>query len=398
MAKKISSTMIGVFVLCALTIFIWILFMLGGKSLFLRSATYHLYFDKSVKGLNLGAPVMFRGVRIGEVTDIRLLPYSREGDDLVSWPIQVTVELATNTLDVEQDDAVAADDSPLAQAWAKAIRASRAEDRMNEWFRRLVSDYGMRAQLQSLSLLTGQLYIELNFFEDSVVSDQVLADLDRHILPTRVSAFERFFMSLSKKEFGEQMDSMQLALAIVSDFIKRGDAEKVLKNVVEISENTRKLTSSMNLFLLPAIGTLSGVLEKADRTITGVEARLPQLFDGADASMTTWNTTLLRLSGKLEAVMDDTQQLVQHLDRTVTLEEGPAAELVTKLSGTLDGLDQALTDVSELSQTLQQRAAPNSPALLDLQGALQEVTRAAQSLRSLTDMLKRQPEALLRGK
>ena len=372
--------------------------MLGGKSLFLRSATYHLYFDKSVKGLNLGAPVMFRGVRIGEVTDIRLLPYSREGDDLVSWPIQVTVELATNTLDVEQDDAVAADDSPLAQAWAKAIRASRAEDRMNEWFRRLVSDYGMRAQLQSLSLLTGQLYIELNFFEDSVVSDQVLADLDRHILPTRVSAFERFFMSLSKKEFGEQMDSMQLALAIASDFIKRGDAEKVLKNVVEISENTRKLTSSMNLFLLPAIGTLSGVLEKADRTITGVEARLPQLLDGADASMTTWNTTLLRLSGKLEAVMDDTQQLVQHLDRTVTLEEGPAAELVTKLSGTLDGLDQALTDVSELSQTLQQRAAPNSPALLDLQGALQEVTRAAQSLRSLTDMLKRQPEALLRGK
>jgi len=140
------------------------------------------------------------------------------------------------------------------------------------------------------------------------------------------------------------------------------------------------------------------VLEKADRTITGVEARLPQLLDGADASMTTWNTTLLRLSGKLEAVMDDTQQLVQHLDRTVTLEEGPAAELVTKLSGTLDGLDQALTDVSELSQTLQQRAAPNSPALLDLQGALQEVTRAAQSLRSLTDMLKRQPEALLRGK
>lgn len=398
MAKKISSTMIGVFVLCALTIFIWILFMLGGKSLFLRSATYHLYFDKSVKGLNLGAPVMFRGVRIGEVTDIRLLPYSREGDDLVSWPIQVTVELATNTLDVEQDDAVAADDSPLAQAWAKAIRASRAEDRMNEWFRRLVSDYGMRAQLQSLSLLTGQLYIELNFFEDSVVSDQVLADLDRHILPTRVSAFERFFMSLSKKEFGEQMDSMQLALAIVSDFIKRGDAEKVLKNVVEISENTRKLTSSMNLFLLPAIGTLSGVLEKADRTITGVEARLPQLLDGADASMTTWNTTLLRLSGKLETVMDDTQLLVQHLDRTVTLEEGPAAELVTKLSGTLDGLDQALTDVSELSQTLQQRAAPNSPALLDLQGALQEVTRAAQSLRSLTDMLKRQPEALLRGK
>lgn len=398
MAKKISSTMIGVFVLSALAIFIWILFMLGGRSLFSRLATYHLYFDKSVKGLNLGAPVMFRGVRIGEVTDIRLLPYSRAGDDLISWPIQVTVELATNTLDAERDDAVAADGSPLAQAWAKALRASQAEDRMNEWFRRLVSDYGMRAQLQSLSLLTGQLYIELNFFEDSVVSDQILADLGQHILPTRVSAFERFFMSLSKKEFGEQMDSMQLALAIVSDFIKRGDAEKVLNNVVAISENTRKLTSSMNLFLLPAIGTLSGVLEKADRTITGVEARLPQLLDGADASIMTWNDTLLRLSGKLEVVMDDTQLLVRHLDRTVTLEEGPAAELVTKLSGTLDGLDQALTDVSELSRTLQQRAAPNSPALQDLQGALQEVTRAAQSLRSLTDMLKRQPEALLRGK
>ena len=397
MAKKISSTMIGAFVLCALAIFIWILFLLGGKSLFSRTVIYHMYFDKSVKGLNLGAPVMFRGVRIGEVTDIRLQPYSLEGDDLISWPIQITVELTTNSINADYD-ADAERWSPLAQARAKALSISQAEDRMNEWFLRLVRDYGMRAQLQSLSLVTGQLYIELNFFEDSVVNGQILADLERHILPTRVSAFERFFMSLSKKEFGEQMDSMQLVLAIISDFVKRGDAEKVLKNIVEISENTRKLSSSANLFLVPAIGTLSGVLEKADRVITGVEARLPQLLEGADASMTTWNDTLLRLSGKLEAVMNDTQQLVQHLDRTITLEEGPAAELVTKLSGTLDGLDQALDDVSALSRTLQQRAAPNSPMLQDLEGTLQELSRAAQSLRALTDMLKRQPEVLLRGK
>lgn len=398
MAKKIKSSVIGAFVLGALAIFIWILFLLGGKALFSSSVTYYLYFDKSVKGLNLGAPVMFRGVRIGEVTDIRLLPYSREGDDMVSWPIQVTVDLATDVLDLKLPQDGHDVRSTLAQAWEKTLNASRAEDRMGEWFQRLVNDYGMRAQLQSLSLLTGQLYIEMNFFDDSPATAEVLADLERHVLPTRVSAFERFFMSMSKKEFGEQMDSVQLALAIVSDFIKRGDAERVLKNVVAISENTKKLTGSMNAWLLPAIGTLSGTLEKADRTISQVEVRLPQLMDGAEASMSNWNMTLQRLSGKLEAVMDDTRQLMLQLDRTVALEEGPAAELVIKLSGTLDGLDLAVADVSALSQTLQQRAAPNSPALQDLQGALQEVNRAAQSLRALTDMLKRHPEALLRGK
>jgi paraquat-inducible protein B len=398
MAKKINSTLIGVFVLCALALFIWILFMLGGRSLFAQSVTYHLYFDKSVKGLNLGAPVMFRGVRIGEVKEIRLLPYSREGDDLVSWPIRVTVELAANSLDAEGIAPCAGDGSALALAWAKALNASRAEDRMGEWFQRLVADNGMRAQLQSLSILTGQLYIELNFFEDSPPSEQIMADLERHILPTRVSAFERFFMSLSTKEFGEQMDSMQLILTIVSDFIKRGDAEKALSNVVTISDNLRKLSSSLNLYLLPTVGTLAGVIEKADRTVGGLEERLPQLLDSADVSMLTWNETVLQLGDKLSAVMDTTLELLQQLERTVALEEGPAADLLAKLSSTLDGLDQALGEVSGLSQALQRRAAPNSPVLLDMQEALQELSRAAESLRALTDMLKRHPEVLLRGK
>ena len=72
----------------------------------------------------------------------------------------------------------------------------------------MVIKEGLRAQLQSISLVTGQLYIELNFFDDNLASASLEHGLERHIIPTRISTFERLFLSLSKKEFGDQIDAL----------------------------------------------------------------------------------------------------------------------------------------------------------------------------------------------
>src|SRR5215470_9526059 len=63
---------LGLFVFAAVLVLAAILFILGGRSLFQPTLTFETYFSESVSGLSVGAPVEFRGVPLGEVTEIRL--------------------------------------------------------------------------------------------------------------------------------------------------------------------------------------------------------------------------------------------------------------------------------------------------------------------------------------
>jgi paraquat-inducible protein B len=102
-----------------------------------KKVNYLLYFDGSVHGLEIGAPVMVRGIRIGKVLDIRL-----DFDvDNRNFQIPVLIELEPERIDEVQD-----------------IQNLEKEDMMAE----LVAN-GLRGQLKSTSLLTGKLYVDLDF-------------------------------------------------------------------------------------------------------------------------------------------------------------------------------------------------------------------------------------------
>jgi paraquat-inducible protein B len=100
-----------------------------------QRVTWLLYFDQSVRGLVPGSPVEFRGIRVGEVRDVRL-EYDPEGR---RFRIPVLVEVEPERIGHVEPDL--------------ALRR-RALDRMVE--------AGMRAQLKSGNLLTGQLVVALD--------------------------------------------------------------------------------------------------------------------------------------------------------------------------------------------------------------------------------------------
>ena len=69
MAKQANKTMIGLFVVGAIVLLVAAIVLLGSGRYFKKTHRYVAFFEGSVKGLAVGAPVMFRGVRIGKVED-----------------------------------------------------------------------------------------------------------------------------------------------------------------------------------------------------------------------------------------------------------------------------------------------------------------------------------------
>ncbi len=139
MNKKISPTLIGGFVLGALALLVIAVIAFGSGRLFRKTKEFVVYFDRDVNGLNIGAPVKFKGVEVGSVKNILLqLDQSLE---VPSIPVLFEIDLKKIT---SRGGAVTLLEDPT------ALKAA--------------IDRGLRAQLRTESLVTGVLYIGIDLF------------------------------------------------------------------------------------------------------------------------------------------------------------------------------------------------------------------------------------------
>ncbi len=112
-----------------------------------------LYFREPLRGLSVGAPVTFYGLQVGEVTDVglRFDPVTLDVSPRVD--IDFFPERLIATLPAAQQGVAAAVEQSPKQSHAL--------------LRRLVEQRGMRAQLRSGNLLTGQLYVAFDYFPNA---------------------------------------------------------------------------------------------------------------------------------------------------------------------------------------------------------------------------------------
>ena len=137
---RANPAVVGGFVVGAIALIVVGLLLFGGTGWFVKHNRYIAYFPGSVKGLQVGAPVDFRGVTIGEVTEIRVLYDPQK----VSARIPVIMELDPTRIELTGRQGV----------------ETQPQD-----VERLI-EAGFRAQLQSQSLLTGLLFVNLDFYPD----------------------------------------------------------------------------------------------------------------------------------------------------------------------------------------------------------------------------------------
>ena len=188
MSRRANPSVIGAFVLGAVGLAVAAVLVFGSGTFFEERNPFVLYFDSSVKGLEVGSPVIFQGVEVGTVTTVNALINFETG--VVAIPVYI--EIVRGRVTVVGDPGVEG-------GVASEIKR------------------GMRARLKSLSLITGKLYVDLDYYPDKPAVFKGF-DPDTPEIPTIPSEFDeiratvgQFIKELRKLPLSELVDSLASA-------------------------------------------------------------------------------------------------------------------------------------------------------------------------------------------
>lgn len=145
MSRKASPTVIGAFVLAGVGLLVIGVLVFGGRELFQEKQKFVTYFEGSVQGLRVGSNVLFRGVRVGYVTDIDVIT----DESMLNYQIPVTFEILPESVTLISGGK--AFGSPT-------TTSSRLDDMIRA---------GLRTRLDVESFVTGQLVVDMDMHPDT---------------------------------------------------------------------------------------------------------------------------------------------------------------------------------------------------------------------------------------
>lgn len=344
MSKQANPKIIGLFVLGAMALSIAGVLLFGAGTLFQRTRTFVTFFEGSVKGLNVGAPVAFRGVNIGKVSQI-LVDYDAKTQQI---RIPVLMTMQPDKVNVASNETL-----PVLPIETLIER-------------------GLRAKLVAQSLVTGQLMIELDFYPGTEPR-YVKAMTEYPELPTVPSDLEQLLKRVEELPLETIANSLSEILTQVKELTGSGDLNKILANVAALTGDADQLLISLNRELQPAAKSLTSAMDGVNALVTDSRQQVKTTLEQLEA-------TIAQADRLFHSLQDDAGRI------TVAAEQTATAARTT--------LGTANTSVDRIGRL----AAPDSPVLNQLNKALQELAASARALRGLTEYMERHPEALLRGK
>jgi paraquat-inducible protein B len=327
MSKTSNPTLIGTFVVGAAVLLAVSVAIFGGSELLAKRQIYVAYFTENTQGLRAGSNVVLNGVRIGHVSAVALIIDAKT----FSAETEVTIEIL-------RDSFIVTDGGEIVGVG------------LDDSYKTIIVDAGLRAALQVESFITGQLLVELDFRPET---EPVLRGGDDPPYPE---------IPTIQSQTQEMLAKVQ---TLIGDFGEAFDIKKIGEQIENTLEGLSELTNSEDLReSLAGINSIINRNETQELTAS-LQATLKDLRSAAsDAS-----TLLKNGDAKLESLQPAIDKLV------VTLDEAQATLAAAKLA-----LQGESTQVYQLGSTLR------------------EVEAAARALREFLDYLEQNPESLLRGK
>jgi paraquat-inducible protein B len=325
MSQKANPTLIGAFVFGSIIIAIGAVVYFGSADLFSKKQGYVTYFNQSVNGLGIGSNVKYKGVTVGKVTKVQLKFQGASEAPIV----KVLYEIDTNNLLNKYGISINLNDR-------------KTHDRAVEG--------GFRAKLDSESLISGQLFIALDFYKDAAPAElHEQSNSGVFEIPPQPSDIEAILTNLTK------------AIGNLGSI----DFAALAKDVQTLVVSAHNGIDSMHL-------------EQLGTSLNNASNSISNLVNGD------------QVKRALASVHDSFDQL------TATLKSlNPA---IGDLKPTLDQAKAALTNLQRSTAELNQILKPDSSLRYQLDSSLSEINAAAASIQQLSDFLQRHPNSVLFGR
>ena len=308
MGKRVSPAVIGAFVIASFAILIVALIVVGSGKMFRRPVRFVCMFQGNLNGLKVGAPVKVRGVQIGEVSAIqlRILPSQgklRSEIKGLRMPVFIDVDRA--------------------QLLSKGGTGEALEEgRLDE-----LIQMGMRAQLDTESLLTGLLYIDLDLHPKAPANYVLEPGGPYQEIPTVQT----------------DLQELQERLTHTLDKFDKIDFQALVVSITDAANSIKSLAGSPEL--MATLESLKGTVANLNQALTSART----LLNNANAQVGPLVADLRESSDEANKTMVETRAALVNLQQTLD----PESPLAVRLNRTLDSLDETSRSIGEFVDYLQ---------------------------------------------
>jgi paraquat-inducible protein B len=244
MSQRANPTLIGAFVLGSIVLAVGGLVTFGGGRFFTERVTYVAFFEEPVSGLATGAPVNFRGVKVGEVGDVQV---HVDSIDTVRIPVYLVLH-------------------------RRRIRGADSAIEEGDMIEKLI-EHGMRAQLELQSIVTGQLAIQLDF-HPGMPLDRGGATDGFPEMPTTKSSLAELRERLESLSVEELFANTQEMIVGLNRLINSPDLEGALKGLNHGVRDLRELISTSEREISTVVRRFETTFDEADTTLESVRATM----------------------------------------------------------------------------------------------------------------------------
>jgi paraquat-inducible protein B len=338
MSKPANKTMIGLFVLGAIALVVVAIVTLGSGKLFKRTTTAVCYFEGSVGGLNEGAPVLFRGVKIGTVKDIAF----RFDPKKASVTIPVFIELEQRRKGVTKEEII-------------------------ETYKQLI-DRGLKAQLEMQSIVTGQLQVALDFYPDKPAKF-VGIDPEYLEIPTVVSPLQELQKKVEKIPIDQIFQKVLEAVAGIEKVVNSPEIPETIHSINEAAKEIKPLAANLG----EAVKDVQKLVQNVDGQVGPLATNLNETIQEAKGTIQEAKGTIKNIDSRIGVLGEGIERTIKAAEATITVAE-------------------------KTLRNIEANVGENSTIIYELNKSLEEVRKFTRSLRSLADHLERQPESVIWGK
>jgi len=286
MSKQANPTVIGGFVLGALTLAVVAVLVFSSGAWMRERVPIVTDFSTTVQGLNVGSQVLFQGVPVGQVTNI--------GVDYAPAPERFRIRVSY-------------------EVWPRQLQIVDVADggSMRELLQELVQEGGLRAKLESVSFVTGQYVVTLGLEPDAPPPDFEPEPRGPVRIPPTPATRDQVEAILANIDLTELVASATRSLQALETLLASGELRSALRSLDGTLRSTEKLTTELQGSLAPMLERVNETLARYSELATTIESRVGPLAD--------------LLSERVTTLTDDVSDVAQTLDQHWTRPAPPCA-------------------------------------------------------------------------